>query len=96
MPPLDHVDERAQDAQAGIGSQANGFRHGGHEFLPAVRIDAMVPGMGRNDELLRPAAFRNPGGDGQEDAVAEGDDGLLHQFFIIGTVRNIVRAGEEG
>ena len=56
----------------------------------------MVPGMGRNDELLRPAAFRNPGGDGQEDAVAEGDDGLIRQFFILGTVRNMVRGGEEG
>lgn len=47
-------------------------------------------------KLLRSAAFRHPGRDGQEDAVAEGDDGLLHQLLVIGAVRDVVRAGEEG
>ena len=71
---LGRADEGTQDAQPGIGSQADGLRHGGHEFLPAVRVNAVVPGMGGNDKLLRSAAFRHPGRDGQEEAVAEGDD----------------------
>lgn len=75
---LGRVDEGPQNADSGIGSQPDGVRHGGHEFLPAVRVNAVVPGMGGNDEPARAVAFRNACRHGQEDAVAERDDGLLH------------------
>ena len=94
--PLGGVDEGAQDAQPGISPQPDGFRHGRHEFLPAVRVNTVVPGMGGNDELLRAVAFRNARRHGQEDAVAEGDDGLFHQLRVVFSVRNVVRAGKKG
>ena len=76
-------DEGPQNLQVRIGSQRDGACHGGHEILAAVGVEGMVSPMCGDDDTLCALAFRNTGGYGKKDAVAEGDNGLFEVVLCV-------------
>ncbi len=51
--------------------------------------------MGGDDEAVGALGFGEASGDGEHDAIAEGDDGLLHGFLFVMPVRDVAAGGEE-
>lgn len=89
-------DEGTQDLQMGVGAVRDGCGHGSHEFLAAVGVEGVVASVGCNDEPGGAFAFGNACGNGQEDAVAEGNDGLLHVLFCVVGGGDGIRPAEQG
>ena len=48
----------------------------------------MVTRMGGNHQTVGPLALGEAAGDREHDAVAEGDDGFFHRFFLVVTFRD--------
>ena len=90
------VDEGAQDLELGVGAEMDGVCHGGHEVFSAIGVEGVVAVVGGNDDGFRAVAFRDTGGDGQEDTVAEGDDGLLEVFLCVVAGGDGICAAEQG
>ena len=77
-------DKGAQNLQVGVSTQRDSTGHGCHEILPAIRVESKVTTMSRNHNPLSSIALSYPGGDGQKDAVAERNNGLLE--ILLGVV----------
>lgn len=88
-------DEGAEDLDVGVGACGDGLRHGGEEVFAAVGVDGVVTGVGGDDEAFGADAFGEASGDGEEDAVAEGDDGALHVVFLVVAFGDVAAGLEE-
>ena len=89
-------DEGAQNLQIRVGAVGNGGRHGCHELLPAVGVDGVVATVGGDDQSFCTLAFGDAGGNGQKNAVAEGDDGLFHVLLGVVAGGNGICPAQQG
>ena len=89
-------DEGTQNLQIRVGAVGDSGRHGCHELLPAVGVDGVVATVGGDDQPFGTLAFGNAGGNGQENAVAEGDNCLLHVLLGIAAGGNGIRSAQQG
>jgi len=72
------MDEGALELHGGVGAEAEGGGHGDHEAFAANRGRWRDRRLRGDDDGGGAAAFGQAAGDREKDAVAKGDDGLLH------------------
>ncbi|SPE56927.1 hypothetical protein SBV1_260022 [Verrucomicrobia bacterium] len=82
------VDERAEDFDVGVRSEADRIGNRPHEILTAVRVDGVVAGVGRDDESLGLDRFGKAAGDREHDPVPERDNSLLHLSLFVMALGN--------
>jgi hypothetical protein len=68
-------DEGSEELDAGVGAVFHGVGHGEHEGFAAIGVDGVVAGVGGDDESMGVAGFCEACGDGEHDAIAEGEGG---------------------
>ena len=89
------VDEGTVEGNFFVGAFGDGGGHGGHEGLAAIGVDGVVAGVGGDGEGAGAGAFGEAGGDGEHDAIAEGDDGLLHGKLFVVAIGNFAAGFEK-
>ena len=89
------ADERAGEADARIGTEADGCVHRVHERRPAIGVDGVVAGVGGDGDRARTDALGESGGDGQQDAVAERHHGAAHRAIGVMAVRDLAARHQE-
>jgi hypothetical protein len=79
-----HRYKRAQEFDVGVSTGIDRLCHGIEKGFPAIGIDGVVAGMGRNGYGFGADAFGIACGERKKNAVPKGDDGLFHrQLFVM-------------
>ena len=90
-----HRDEWTQHFNFCVGAKTNRVRYGLHEIFPAIRVNGVVAGVGRNDQSLGIQALGKSGGNREHDAIPERHDRLFHGLRFVVPFWNLTAALEQ-